>query len=131
MESKTSDIREELQRRMSEVQEQLDKLLSKRDMIDEMLQSTQARLRALRVVYENEVERLGEYKAPLFVGKGAPSRFAGMKLTNALALLRKEKPGISKREACKILEKEEFNFRTNRHLSAVHFAWVALGRRKK
>ena len=131
MESKNNDIREELQSRMAEVQERVDKLLSERDMIDELLQATQVKLRALRVVYENEAERLGVGKAPLFVGEDAPSRFTGMKLTNALALLRKEKPGIAKRVACKILEKEGFNFRTNRHLSAVHFAWIALDRKKK
>ncbi len=131
MESKNNDIREELQRRMAEVQERVDKLLSERDMIDELLQATQVRLRALRVVYENEAERLGVGKAPLFVGEDAPSRFTGMKLTNALTLLRKEKPGITKRVACKILEKEGFNFRTNRHLSAVHFAWIALERKLK
>ena len=131
MESKTVDIREELQRRISEVQEKLDKLLAQRDMIDELAQATVVRLRALRVVYENEVERLGVREVPLFVGKGAPSRFTGMKLINALALLRKEKPGIGKKEACKILEKEGFNFRTNRHLSAVHFAWITLERMKK
>ena len=131
MESKMGDMREELQKRISEVQKRLDKLLAERDMIDELLQATQVRLRALRVVYENEAERLGVQKAPLFVGKDAPSRFTGMKLINALALLRKEKPGITKRAACKILEKEGFNFRTNRHLSAVHFAWINLDRRKK
>ena len=131
METKIGDIRKDLESMMAEIQEKIAFMRKERDGIDEQLRDADSALASLRTVYEIQAKRLGEHKAPLFVGKGAPSRFAGMKLTNALALLRKEKPGISKREACKILEKEKFNFRTNRHLSAVHFAWVALDKRKK
>lgn len=131
MESQTSDIRKELEGRMAEIQNEIGNLREERETISKKLLAAEAKLIALRTVYGMEAERLGESKAPLFVGKGAPSRFTGMKLIEALALVRKGNPKISKREACKILEREGFNFRTNRHLSAVHFAWIALEQKEK
>jgi hypothetical protein len=131
METKTTDIRAELERFMVEIQNQIVSLRDKRDKIDEQLKDADSALAALRKVYELQSKRMGEYKAPTFPIKGSPSRFTGMKLIDALALIRKENPGIKKRDACKILEKEAFNFRTDRHLSAVHFAWIALERKRK
>ena len=125
------DIRKELESRMAEIQKEMGVLREKRDEIDKKLGHKEARLTALRVVYGIEAERMGESKVPLFTGRGAPPRFTGMKLIDALVLLRKEKPGISKRMACAILERGGFNFRTDRHLSAVHFAWITLERKEK
>lgn len=130
METKTHDMRAELEQFMAEIQNKMASLRSKRDKINEELKDADDALAALRRVYELQSKRMGEHRAPLFPGKGAPSRFTGMKLIDALALIRKENPGINKREACKVLEREDFNFRTDRHLSAVHFAWIALDRKE-
>ena len=131
MDSKANDFRQELESIMAEIQQNIASMREERDKIDEQLRDADSALAALRTVYEIKSKQLGEHSTPLFVGKGAPSRFAGMKLINALVILRKEKTGISKREACKILERERYNFRTNRHLSAVHFAWIALEQKEK
>jgi hypothetical protein len=88
-------------------------------------------LSALRVVYGIEAERLGETRVPFWGREGAPSRFTGMKLTEALALLQKERPGINKKQAHRILVDEGFNFKSKRTLNAVHFAWITLDRREK
>ncbi len=126
-----SDYRNQLEEMMAEIQKKSASLRAEKDKIDEQLRDADSALAALRTVYEFESKRLGENKVPLFIGKDATSRFAGMRLINALAIIRRENPGISKREACRILEKEGFNFRTNRHLSAVHFAWIALEKKEK
>ena len=131
MQSKPSDIRKELETRMTTIQKEIDKLKEEKAKIDKKLQDADLKLGALRVVYQTEAERFGEPSLPLFTGKGKSYRFAGMKITEALSILRKEQPEISKRQARDILEKEGFDFRGKRSLSAVHFAWVALERRNR
>lgn len=126
-----SDIRKELEARIAKIQSEIGVLQGRRANIDEKLVEVEKMLGALRMIYAVEVKSLGESKVPLFTSKEQPYRFIGMKLTDALAILQKEKPTITKKEAVKILEKENFNFRGSRHLSAVHFAWIALGRKKK
>lgn len=131
METKTTDIREELEQFMAEIQAKIADLRDERDKIDEKLKDADSALAALRTVYELQSKRMGEQKAPLFPRKGAPSRFAGMRLIDAVALIRKEKPRIDKRGVRAILEKEGFDFRGKRPLPAVHFAWIALDRKEK
>ena len=125
------DIREELEAMMTEIQKEIGALLEEKSKLDDKLQDADAKLFALRRVYEIEAERLGEPKIPLFGRKGAAHRFAGMKLIDAIAIIRRETPGIDKRQALKTLEKEGYDFRGKRPLPAVHFAWIALERRKK
>ena len=125
------DIREELEARMAEIQKEIGALLEKKSNLDDKLRDAEAKLFALRRVYEIEAERLGEPKVPLFARKGAINRFAGMKLIEALAIIRRENPSIDKRQALKILGKEGYDFRGKRPLPAVHFTWIALDRREK
>lgn len=131
MEPKTSDIRAELEARIKEAQDQLSVLKEERDKIDEKLRAIESEHNALLIVYHIEAKRLGKPTVPPFIRERIGRRFAGMKLTEALATLRKEQPQITKEQAHKILVKEGFDFRSDRTRSAVHFAWVALGRRKK
>lgn len=129
MEPKKSDIRSELESRIVEVQKQIVGCLKKKDEVNKVLKKLESKLNALQMVYENEAERVGVKSQPLFVGKGAPSRFTGMRLVDALDIVRQENRQIDKRQALKILQKEGFDFRGKRPLPAVHFAWVALDRR--
>lgn len=131
MEPKKSDIRAELESMMVEIQQKIAAMKVQRDKIDENLKDADSALASLRTVYEIESKRLGEYKVTIFPRKGLSNRFAGMKLTEALTVIRKEQPTIDKRGVLKILKKESFDFRGKRPLPAVHFAWVALDRRKK
>jgi len=126
-----ADIREELKNRIAAAQKEIHNLEVEKDKINKELRVKLMSLSALQVVYENESKRFGEHRLPLFTGKGKSYRFAGMRLVDALAIIRQEHPEIDKRQALKILEKEGFDFKGKRHLSAVHFAWVALNRRKK
>jgi len=130
MESKKSDIRTELEGMITEIQEKIGSLRGERDRIDKTLQDAESALGALRTVYQMQAERFGETKPSLFAKGGKSYRFANMKLIEALELLREENPRIDKKEAHRILVKEGFDFRTKRTLSAVHFAWIALERRK-
>jgi len=127
----SKDIRHELQAIITGIQDEIGYLKNKRDEIDKELQGAESKLNALRVVYQIQAERLGETKAPLFPKEGTAYLFAGMKLTEALALIRKEHPKIDKKGALKVLKKEGFDFRGKRPLPAVHFAWIALDRKKK
>ena len=127
----TGDIRRELEARITAIQKEIGSLHLEKAEIDAKLKYAEEKLSALRTVYGIEAERLGEIKVPLFAGKGTSYRFAGIKLTKALAILRQEQPKITKEQAHDILVKEGFNFRTNRTRSAVHFAWIALDRRGK
>ena len=131
METKIGDIRKDLESMMAEIQEKIAFMRKERDGIDEQLRDADSALAALRTVYEIQSRRFGENKAPLFARKGAVNRFAGMKLIEALAIVRQEHPGTNKREALAILKKEGFDFRGKRPLPAVHFTWIALDRRKK
>lgn len=130
MESKIGDIRAELETMMAEIQEKIGFMRKERDGIDEQLRDADSALAALRTIYEIQSRRFGENKAPLFARKGAVNRFAGMKLIEALAIVRQEHPDINKRGALAILKKEGFDFRGKRPLPAVHFTWIALERRK-
>jgi hypothetical protein len=131
MVSGKSDIREELEARMTEIQREIGTLQEERNIINEKLQDAEARLSALRRVYEIEAERVGEPKIPLFARKGAVNRFAGMKLIDALSIVRREHPNIDKRKAAKVLDREGYDFRGKRQVTAVHYAWIALERREK
>lgn len=131
MPSGKTDMRRELEARMTEIQEGIGTLQEERHKIDKKLQYAESALTALRQVYEIEARRFGETRVTFWGKEGAPSRFTGMKLTEALTIIRKEKPRIDKRQARRILEQEGFDFRGKRPLSAVHFAWIALDRRKK
>jgi septal ring factor EnvC (AmiA/AmiB activator) len=131
MHSETGDIRKELENRITAIQNEIGKFQEERGKIDKKLQDAESKLNALRVVYQIEAERWGERKAPLMPSVGKSYRFAGMRLIDALALIRKEEPRSDKRQALAILQKEGFDFRGKRPLPAVHFAWVALDRRKK
>jgi hypothetical protein len=131
MESKANDIRKELENRMAEIQKEIGSLREKRDELDRKVQDAESKLSALRVVYGIEAERLGEPRVPLFAGKGAPSRFTGMRLIDALRTLRQAQPKITKQQARKILEAENFSFRTKRVGSAIHFAWINIDRSER
>lgn len=125
------DLREELKSRIVRVQQEVEDLKAEKDKIDKKLQDADAKLNTWRRAYEIEAERVGETGLPLFVKSGKSYRFAGMRLIDALAMLRKEQPAINKEQAREILETGGFDFRGKRPLPAVHFAWVALNRKKK
>ena len=129
-EMQSGDIRKELEARIAEVQKEIRNLQEERRKTDEKLKDAGKRMAALQQVYGIEAERFGAQKPPLFGGKGASYRFAGMKLTEALQIVRTENPKVNKKQARKILEKEGFDFHGKRPGSAVHFAWVSLDRRK-
>jgi hypothetical protein len=131
MKSDGVDIRNELEARIHEVQNEIGSLQADKAKIDEKLQNAEKKLGALREVYRIEAERHGDTKVPLFRREGISYRFAGMRLVDALDIIQQENPKIDKRQALKILEREGFDFRGKRPLPAVHFAWVALGQRKK
>ncbi len=131
MRPKTTDIRKELGVLIAEGQNQIGDLQKKKSKIEKELQEAEWALSALRQVYELQAKQFGETKAPLFPKEGASYRFAGMRLGEALTVIRKEQQGIDKKQALKILEKEGFDFRGKRPLTAVHFAWMALDRKGK
>ena len=118
------DIRKELEDRMNIIQTQVDDFQRQKDEIDKKLQDITTQLSAVRMVYESEVKRFGGDKSSI-------NRFAGMKITEALRVIRNEQPQITKEQAHKILEKEGFDFRGKKPRRVINFAWVALERMKK
>ena len=118
------DIRKELEDRMNVMQTQASDLQRQKDEVDRKLQDITTQLSALRTVYEGEAKRLGGGRSPI-------NRFAGMKITGALQVIRNERPQITKEQAHKILEKEGFDFRGKKPRRVINFAWMALDRKKK
>jgi septal ring factor EnvC (AmiA/AmiB activator) len=131
MQSTFKDIRQELESRMDTIQKEIAQLKDERVRIDKMLQDTDSRLAALRTVYQIESERLGKPGLPLFARGEKSYRFAGMKITEALRIIRNEQPEIGKKKAQEMLKNEGFDFRGKNPGQAVHFAWVVLERGKK
>jgi len=121
---------EELKAKIIEAKNDIKILEAEREAINEQLAIIGKKLGTLRFVYEVKFKRPIESNLKLFDEEEKSSRFTGLRLTEALAILRKEKPMITREEAVTILEREGFSFRTKRHLSAVNFAWVALDNRK-
>lgn len=127
MHSQTIDIRHELGNRMSEIEEQIELLKEERNAIDKKIQEADSRLAALRTIYQMENERLGRI---IFVPTKEPSRFAGMKVTEALSLIRREQPEITKGQALRILKRQGFDFRGKKPRRVINLAWINLERSK-
>ena len=126
MESNKGDIREELQRRMREEKGRFDKLFAEKDLIEEELTAINSRLSALRIVYEDEVRRLGVPARGRRV-----SRFAGMGVIEALRIIKAEQSNITRQQAHEILVREGFDFRDKKSKRVVNFGWMALKRSEK
>jgi len=131
MVKETRDARQGLIDIMAELQREADSLLKDREKIDARLKDVGGKIRVFQEALRIASERYGETSMPLFTGSGQPSRFTGMRVGEALKILKKENPKITKVQAYNILVKEKFDFRGKRPKSAVHFAWIALGRSKK
>ena len=131
MAKETRDARQELADIIAELQSEADSLRRDRARIDAKLKDVDEKINVVRAAFAITSERHGEPIMPLFTEKGQPSRFVGMKVGDALKILKKENPKITKEQAYKILVKEKFDFRDKRPKTAVHFAWIALERSKK
>jgi regulator of replication initiation timing len=118
------DIRKELKERLDAIEQKAQSLYREKARIDEELKEITEQWNALRLVYKRETEDLGE------VGDSV-NRFAGMRLVDAVALIRKERWGVTKKQVKEVLAKEGFDFRGKNPGKAVHFAWVAVDNRKK
>lgn len=127
----TADFRDELRSRIEQLQKAINELMEKRHTIDAQISQAEAELKTWREAYQIEAERLGEPRLPLFSKDGKTYRFAGMRLTDAIATIRKENPEITKKQARQILESENFDFRGKNPGNAIHFAWVSVDRRGK
>ena len=128
---KKSDLRPELKARMDKVFRDVEKLKAKRLEIDQQLKVAQEQLSVWLEAYAMEAERLGKPVRPRFEGGTTTYGFTGMRLVDAVAMIRDEHPEASKRQVRAILEKNGFDFRGKNPGQAVHFAWVAVDNRKK
>ena len=126
-----NDLREELKARIEKAQEDLKNLLEKRGKYDEQIAQIQARLKIWGDAFALEREDKGDPNLPLFSKEPQPYRFTGMKLIEAVDSIRKEQPGINKKMAREILEKNSFDFQGKRPGTAIHFVWIALDKRAK
>ena len=127
----SNDLRDELKARIDRVQEEVTKLKGTRDKLEAQITQEESKLRVWREALQIEAERLGEPALPLFSKPNEPYRFAGMKLIEAVDLLRKWQPAITKKQIREMLEKGNFDFRGKRPGTAVHMTWVALDKKRK
>lgn len=126
----TTDLRQELESRIQTIQREIDRLKQEKVNLDSRLQNAESQLNVWREAYRMESERLGMPSLPLFTKGEKSYRFAGMRIGEAVDTLRKENPEITKGQIREILDKEGFNFRGKNPGQAIHFAWIALNRRK-
>jgi len=126
-----NDLRAELKIRIDEAQKEISKLHEDRSKIDAKIAPLESRLKIWRDALQIEMENSGDPNLPLFNGGSQPYRFAGMKLIEAVGILRKEQPSITKEKVREILEQNKFDFRGKRPGTAVHMVWVFLDKRVK
>jgi len=131
MTTTNTDIRQHLKNRIAELENKRKALEEKKVKILSSLADNARQLDALKTVYESEAGRFGEISAPLFKQGEESYRFAGMKVGEALRIIRDEQPQITREEATKILQEGGFDFKGKRPISAVHFAFVAQDRERK
>ncbi len=127
----SNDLREELKARIDNSQQELARLQKERNDTEGKISLEETKLKVWRDALEIEAERWGEPSLPLFNKPNQPYRFVGLKLIEAVDLLRKEQPAITKKQIRQILEQNGFDFRGKRPGTAIHAVWVALERRKK
>ncbi len=127
----SNDLRQELKARIAKAQEEVSKLQDTRNKLDEQILREEARLKVWRDALLIESERLGEPSLPLFSKSSEPYRFAGMRLIEAVDLLRKWQPAITKKQVREMLEKGNFDFRGKRPGTAIHMVWVQLDKKRK
>lgn len=125
------DIIKQAKQRIDELHEKIQELEIKRIDISMDIKETQKEIEAWKIIFESESKRLGEPSGPLFNQTTGSYRFAGMKIGQALRIIRLEQPEITKKDAEHILINEGFDFRGKNSGQAVHFAWVALEREKQ
>jgi hypothetical protein len=125
----SNDLREELKERIDKAQADISKLQDEKRKYDEQIAKIEPTLKIWRDALEIEMERWGKPNLPLFNEGIQPHRFAGLKLIEAVGVLRKEQPSITKKKVREILEQNKFDFRGKRPGTAVHMVWVALDKR--
>lgn len=102
------DLRSELKSRIDKLQSDVAQMLEERRIIEQKINQAELKLKVWRDAIQIEAEQQGEPPLPLFNNPNQPYRFAGMKLIDAVDLLRKEQPSITKKQARKILEQKQF-----------------------
>jgi hypothetical protein len=126
-----SDLRDELKARIERIQKEINQFQTERQKLENQIAEKESTLKVWSNALKIEIEQWGEPNLPLFNKENHPYRFVGLKLIDAVGMLRKEQPGITKEKVREILERNNFDFRGKRPGTAVHMVWVFLDRRSK
>ncbi|MFQ5861285.1 MAG: hypothetical protein ACE5IG_07045 [Dehalococcoidia bacterium] len=117
------DIRPDLEQRLETLRRRLRELHAQRAELEHLIRDVGQQLRTLEAVWRMEMERIGE-------GDVSPAGFRDgrlltLPLGEAVALLRRENPDITKEEVRERLLQAGYDFRGRRVGNAVHAAWLA------
>ncbi|MGA2158113.1 MAG: hypothetical protein ABSG90_02725 [Dehalococcoidia bacterium] len=114
------DFKNFTEEKLSDLRRRAGELEQKKREIALELDEINRKIKAWATVYEEYQDDSG---AKVSIVQG---RFAGMKVGEALRLIRREQPGIDKDKAFQILLEGGFDFQGKRARPSMHFAWIAL-----
>ena len=120
-----TDLQRLLRERLLDLQREWDGLAAEMEGVRARSESLARHLSIMQQAYNAEVRgREAPEEQPAVNGRGHP--LVGLKLRDAVAVLRDENPGITKQGVRERLEQANFDFNGKRHGNAVHMAWVGV-----
>ena len=122
-----TDLQKLLQKRLDELTEKHKSILAQREQLEAQSKQLQTDIAALHEALNVEARATGQ-AIPKTTSNG--SRLLGLKLGEAIRILREENPRINKNAIRSRLQEAGFDFKGKRPGSAVHMAWTQLERQK-
>jgi len=122
-----TDLQKLLQKRLDELTEKHKSILAQREQLEAQSKQLQTDIAALHEALNVEARATGQ-AIPKTTSNG--SRLLGLKLGEAIRILREENPKMTKRSVRWKLKELGYDFKGKRPGSAVHMAWVAVDRQK-
>ena len=119
-----SELRRLLDERMESLRRQWQENRAERDRIEQEAEGLMHDLGAIKDALEVEIRHLGEVIVEH--SRDGTSQLLGLKLRDAIALLRREVPGISQKQMRQRLEQVQFDFKGKKPGNAINMASVSL-----
>lgn len=119
----------EISKKIDTITSDISRLQDEKRNCDTKIEDAQNRLTIWRQALEAERKESGIQQPPLSSGKERLFRFTGMRLIDAIKIIREEQPDVTKQKTRDILEKDGYDFKGKRPGTAVHLAWVILDKR--
>lgn len=125
------DFKEFVEEKITELRTKAEKLEAERSAAAIAWDETNRQIKAYITIYDTEFKQPDGETSPQLTQNTNYGRFTGMKIGQALRLIRQDNPNIKKKEALKVMQDAGYDFQGKKPLPSVHFAWIALEREKQ